>query len=153
MTDGRISISGQVEPFGFKTAGTLLVAASSLGSYLLYVELRAAGGAFLAQSLFRSAFFSHLSLVACCGVSIGSLYNLHSEIMKFQSSIVAASLAVAGFRSAEAFSPSAALSTQRTLGISPVLPMVATNEVSVDGEVKGKKTREVSDSGGSRSAL
>ena len=64
--------------------------------------------------------------------------------MKFQSTIVAAALAVAGFQSAEAFSPSAALSTQRTVGTSSVLSMVATNEVSVDGEVKAKKTREVS---------
>jgi hypothetical protein len=91
------------------------------------------------------SFFFIFLLLACVVVSIGpSFYNLRLAIMKFQSTIVAAALAVAGFQSAEAFSPSAALSTQRTVGTSSVLSMVATNEVSVDGEVKAKKTREVS---------
>jgi len=61
--------------------------------------------------------------------------------MKFHSTIVSAALLVAGFQSSECFTPSASLSAQRTAV--PSLQMVATNEVSVDGEVKGKKTREV----------
>lgn len=64
--------------------------------------------------------------------------------MKFQSSIVTAALVVAGLHAGQAFAPSAALLSQKTASLSVSLPMVATNEVSVDGEVKAKKTREVS---------
>jgi len=64
--------------------------------------------------------------------------------MKFQSSIVAAALAVAGIGSIEGFAPSAALqSRSATTSSNVMLQMVATNEV-VEGEVRQRKTREVS---------
>jgi len=62
--------------------------------------------------------------------------------MKFQSSIVAATLAIAGLQSAAAFAPSLSLRTQHGGSRSQALQMVATNEVVVEGETKTKKSRE-----------
>jgi hypothetical protein len=60
--------------------------------------------------------------------------------MKFQSTLVAAALAVAGLNSVDAFAPSAALqSRQKTSNLN----MVATTEI-VNGESRPRKTREVS---------
>jgi hypothetical protein len=63
--------------------------------------------------------------------------------MKFRSSIVAIALAVAGTKSAEGFSASSIVRQHASTSAQSGLPMVATNAV-VEGEVKPRKTREVS---------
>jgi glutamyl-tRNA reductase len=62
--------------------------------------------------------------------------------MKFQSTVVAAALFVAGMNSASAFAPSLALQSRQKAQIGEsMLNMVATSEI-VNGEAKPRKTRE-----------
>jgi hypothetical protein len=71
--------------------------------------------------------------------------------MKFQSTVVAAALFVAGMSTASAFAPSMALQSRQKAQIGKsMLNMVATSDATdatseiVNGDIKPRKTREVS---------
>ena len=66
--------------------------------------------------------------------------------MKFRSSILVAALAGAGMQATQAFAPLASSKARRTAIVSAnnALHMVATVTEILDGEVRPRKTREVS---------